>query len=82
MQTCKKICAIYDEDAVKERVSQKWFARFRCGNFSVKDKPHLGRSNKIDNDKLKTVINTNPHYTTREMFSKYQNRAWKIICIN
>jgi len=39
VQTCKKICATYGEDAVKERVCQKWFARFRCEDFSVKEKP-------------------------------------------
>lgn len=66
-QTSKKIYAIYGEDAVKERVYQKWFARFRCGDFSVKDKPRLGRQNEIDNDKLKALIDTNPHYTMREI---------------
>jgi len=64
-QICKRICAIYSEDAVKERVCQKWFVRFRCGDFSVKDKPR--QPNEIDSDKLKAVIDTNPHYTTREI---------------
>jgi len=66
-QTCKKICPIYGEDAMKERVCQKWFARFRCEDFSVKDKPRLSWPNEIDSDKLKAVIDTNPHYTTREI---------------
>ncbi|XP_071646493.1 histone-lysine N-methyltransferase SETMAR-like [Temnothorax longispinosus] len=66
-KTCKKICAVYDEDAVKECVCQKWFARFRCGHFSVKDKLRSGQPNEIDSDKLKAMIDSNPHYTTREI---------------
>ncbi|CAD6999509.1 unnamed protein product [Ceratitis capitata] len=30
---------VYGPDSVNERVSQKWFARFRTGNFDVKDAP-------------------------------------------
>jgi len=29
-QTRKKICAVYGEDAVSERVCQNWFAKFRA----------------------------------------------------
>ncbi|XP_032690173.1 histone-lysine N-methyltransferase SETMAR-like [Odontomachus brunneus] len=51
----------------KERVCQKWFARFRCGDFSVKDKPRLGLPNQIDSDRWKAIIDTSPYYTTREI---------------
>jgi len=30
-QTSKKICVVYGKDVVKERVCQKWFAKFRSG---------------------------------------------------
>ncbi|KAL1122671.1 hypothetical protein AAG570_002998 [Ranatra chinensis] len=32
-ETCRKICAVYGEDAVIEHVCQKWFSRFRSGNL-------------------------------------------------
>lgn len=34
-----------------------WFARFPCGDFSVKNKPHLDPPNEIDSNKLKGIIN-------------------------
>ena len=40
-QACEKICAIYDENTLSK--SQKWFARFRAGNFDVKNEPRSGR---------------------------------------
>jgi len=62
-----KICAVCGKDAVKERVCQKWFPKFRSGNFSIQDAPRLGRPVEIDQDKVKTLIDTNKRYTTREI---------------
>jgi len=42
-QACEKICAIYDEDTLSKSAARKWFARFRVGNFDVKDDPRSGR---------------------------------------
>jgi len=39
----EKICAIYGEDTLSKSAARKWFARFRAGNFDVKDKPCSGR---------------------------------------
>ena len=30
----KKICAVYGEAAVTDRMCQKWFAKFHAGDFS------------------------------------------------
>jgi len=38
MHACEKICVIYDEDTLSKLAAQKRFARFRAGNFDVKDK--------------------------------------------
>jgi len=35
-ETIRRICEVYEPDALKERMARKWFARFRIGNFSVK----------------------------------------------
>ena len=43
VQACEKICAIYGEDTLSKSAAQKWFARFRAGNFDVKDEPRSGR---------------------------------------
>ena len=35
----KKICAVYGEGAVTVRRCQKWFPKFRAGDFLLDDAP-------------------------------------------
>ena len=35
----KKICVVYGEGAVADRMCQEWFAKFRAGDFSLDDVP-------------------------------------------
>ena len=35
----KNICAVYGEGAVTDRMRQKWFVKFRAGDFSLDDAP-------------------------------------------
>ena len=42
-QTCEKICVIYGEDTLSKSAAR--FARFRVGNFNVKDEPRSGSTN-------------------------------------
>ena len=46
---------------------QKWFAKFHAGDFSLDDAPRLGRPVEVDRDQIKTLIENNQHYTTREI---------------
>jgi len=39
----KKICAVYGEDAVSERVCQNWFAKFYAGDTTCEDRERSGR---------------------------------------
>lgn len=34
---------VYDEHALAERMSQKWFVQFKCGDFDSEDEKHLGQ---------------------------------------
>jgi len=43
-QACEKICAIYGENTLSKSAARKWFARFRVGNFDVKDEPRSSQS--------------------------------------
>jgi len=63
-QTRKKICAVYGEDAVSEHVSQNWFAKFRAGDTTCEDRERSGRPLVVDDDQIKSLIESNPHYTT------------------
>jgi len=51
----------------RKRQCQNWFARFRDGDFSVKDAHRFGRPSKIDDDEMKALVQANKHSTVREL---------------
>ena len=61
------ICAVYGEGAVTDRTCQKWFAKFRAGDFLLDDTPWSGRPVEVDSDQIETLIENNQCYTTREI---------------
>ena len=63
-ETQKKICAVYGEGAVTDQTCQKWFAKFRAGDFSLDNAPRSGRPVEVDRDQIKTFIENNQRYTT------------------
>lgn len=66
-QACEKLRKVYGNDALTERQCQRWFAKFRSGDFDVNDAPRSGRPMKADDDKIKALIESNPRYTTQEI---------------
>jgi len=66
-QTRKKICAMYGKDAVSERVCQNWFAKFCASDTTCEDRERSGRPLVVDDDQIKSLIESNPYYTTREI---------------
>ena len=65
-ETQKKICAVYGEGAVTDQTCQKWFVKFRAGDFSLDDAPRSGRPVEVDSDQIETITENNQRYTTRE----------------
>ena len=63
----KKICAVYGEGAVTDRMGQKWFMKFRAGDFSLDNAPRSCRPVEVDSDQIETLIKKNQHYTTQEI---------------
>ena len=61
---------VYGEKSLIERQCQNWFARFRSGDFNLKDAPRSGRPTEIDGDKIKAMIENNWRSTTREIAEK------------
>ena len=41
---------------------QKWFAKFRAGDFLLDDAPRLGRPVEVDSNQIKTLIENNQCY--------------------
>ena len=54
----------YGEDAVTERTVRKWF---NAGDFNLEDQERPGRPSITNEDQIKTLIENNPHYTTRKL---------------
>ena len=52
----KKMCAVYGEDAVMDRMCQKWFVKFHAGDFSLNNAPQLGRPLEVDSNQVKMFI--------------------------
>ena len=63
----KKICAVYGEGAVTDRMCQKWFAKFHAGDFSLDGSPQSGRPVEVDGNQIKTLIEDNQRYNTQEI---------------
>ena len=66
-QAHKKLCAVYGDEALKERQCQNWFDKFRSGDFSLKDEKRFGRPVEVNDDLIKAIINSDRHSTTREI---------------
>ena len=59
VQARKKLYDVYGEKSLIERQCQNWFARFRSGDFHLKDAPCSGRPTEVDDDKIKAMIENN-----------------------
>lgn len=66
-QAYEKLRKVYGDNALQERQCQRWFTKFRTGNFNLNDALRSGRPTEVDDDKIKALIESNPRYTTREI---------------
>ena len=65
-QICEKICAIYAiyEDTLSKSTARKWFARFRAGNFDMKDEPRSGWPITEKFDEIMVKVERDKHVST------------------
>jgi len=52
----EKLLQVYGRNVIQKRQCQNWFARFRDGDFSVKDAHRSGRPSEIDDDEIKALV--------------------------
>ncbi|OAD62868.1 Histone-lysine N-methyltransferase SETMAR [Eufriesea mexicana] len=78
-QARKKLCAVYGNEAFKERQCQNWFAKFHSGDFSLKNEQQSGRPVEVDETHIKAIIDSDRHSTTREIAEKLNvTLVWKV----
>lgn len=63
----KNIQDVYQDQAPAKRTVEKWFAKFRRGEFNLEDEPRSGRPSDIDDDVLRTLVLNNPRISTEEV---------------
>ena len=58
----KKICAVYGEGTVIDRIHQKQFVKCYAGDFSLDDAPQSGTPVEVDSNQTETlrIINVIP----------------------
>ena len=61
---------MHREGAIAERTACDWFAKFRNGNFDLKDAPQSSRPVELDEEQLSQLLCKNSHLTTRELAEK------------
>ncbi|KAG8239603.1 hypothetical protein J437_LFUL019245, partial [Ladona fulva] len=66
------ICAVYGVGAIAERTAHDWYAKFKKGNFDLKDAPCYGRPVEFDEERLNQLLHENPRQTTRELAEKME----------
>ncbi|OAD62534.1 Histone-lysine N-methyltransferase SETMAR [Eufriesea mexicana] len=69
-QARKKLCAVYGNEALKERLCQNWFAKFHSGDISLKSAQQSGLPVEVDETRIKAIIDSDLHSTTREIAEK------------
>ena len=66
-QAHRKLRGVYGDECLSERQFQNWFARFRFGNFDVKDEPHPGRQIVEKVDEILKKIKVDRHISSRDI---------------
>ena len=61
------ICSVYGEDVICVRTAERWFSKFRDGNFSLEDTPRSGRPTEFDEDHLEMLVKQDGKQTCREL---------------
>ena len=70
VQARKKLYDVHGKKSLTEHLCQNWFARFRSGDFDLKDAPRSGRPTEVDDDKIRAMIENNRHSTTLQIAQK------------
>ena len=66
-QALRKSCSVYGDECLRGRQCQNWFARFRSGNFEVKDEPRPDRPIVEKVDEILEKIEVDRHISSRDI---------------
>ena len=58
---------VYGEHALAERTCQKWFARFKSGDFGLQDEERAGQPKKFGDEELEALLDEDCSQTQEEL---------------
>ena len=58
---------VYGEHALAEWSCQKWFARFKSGDFGLEDEARPGQPKKFENEELEALLDADCCQTQEEL---------------
>ena len=70
MQVREKLYDFYSEKSLTERQYQNWSARFRSGDFDLKNAPRSGCLTEVDDDEIRAMIENSRRSTIPEVAEK------------
>lgn len=73
----KNICQVYP-NGLDVRKCQRWFSKFRSGDFNLFDSSRSGRPSILNNEILTAEVETNPRLTIGELSSTLE-QAWSTV---
>lgn len=66
-QAAKSIQSVYGVNALDVRTCQRWFDRFKNGDFDLNDKERTGRPVEANDDRLEELLQEDPRKSSRDL---------------
>jgi [histone H3]-lysine36 N-dimethyltransferase SETMAR len=74
-KAAENIKKVYGVSSITIRKCQRWFNKFRLGNFSLKDIDRAGRKSKIDDEILVTALEKDKSISVRKLAFKVESSS-------
>ncbi|XP_050450395.1 histone-lysine N-methyltransferase SETMAR-like [Cataglyphis hispanica] len=71
-KAARNINQAFGENTVNDRKVQRWFEKFRSGDFSLQNEPRGRPKTSVKNDALKALVETNPTVSSRELAARME----------
>lgn len=71
-KAARNINQAFGENTVNDRKVQRWFEKFRSGDFSLQNEPRGRPETSVKNDALKALVETNPTVSSRELAARME----------
>ncbi|CAI9719933.1 Hypothetical predicted protein [Octopus vulgaris] len=66
-QTPRNINGVFHSNVVTQQTVSNWFAKFRSGNFDLTNEQRGQPETKVENDKLKAIVESDPSQSACEL---------------